>query len=178
MLKKHIFSASGTGGREFESRHFDQKRTDSPCGYLFFFSSWRFDSNSSCEARCEFAYPAQRSKSSLFRRRARIYSPKAKIPPLPCRFFRSEVLRRLASIVVERRSHPCSSNSLFCSGASRKTVINCFSLAYPPLRPKKQEHPMWVLLLFLVCGEDDNSSFALCAKSSSLISHREHRASS
>ena len=28
---------SGTGGLEFESPHFDQKRTDSPCGCLFFF---------------------------------------------------------------------------------------------------------------------------------------------
>ena len=30
-----------------------------------------------------------------------------------------------------------SFNSLFTSGASGKTVINCFSLAYPPLRPKR-----------------------------------------
>ena len=30
---------SGTGGREFESRHFDQKRESSPCGCSLFFWS-------------------------------------------------------------------------------------------------------------------------------------------
>ena len=30
---------SGTGGREFESRHFDQKKADSPCGCLSFLIS-------------------------------------------------------------------------------------------------------------------------------------------
>ena len=49
---------------------------------------------------------------------------------------RTKVLRRLENIVVARRSLPLSFNSLFPSGASEKTVINSFSLAYPPLRPK------------------------------------------
>jgi len=30
-----------------------------------------------------------------------------------------------------------SAVSLFSSGASSQTVINCFCLAYPPLRPKR-----------------------------------------
>ena len=38
VLKKHIFSASGTGGLEFESPHFDQKEKDSPCGCFFLLS--------------------------------------------------------------------------------------------------------------------------------------------
>ena len=50
---------------------------------------------------------------------------------------RSAVLRRLDFIVIIRRFASLrSSNSLKSSGASRKTVSNCFSLAYPPLRPK------------------------------------------
>ena len=36
-------------------------------------------------------------------------------------------------------------NSLFCSGASRKTVINCFSLAHLP--PRKTERGAFGFLL-------------------------------
>ena len=63
-----------------------------------------------------------------------------------------KVLRRLASIVcysavrMRRMTQYTASgmrlqmrslNSLFLSGTFRKTVINCFSLAYPPLRPER-----------------------------------------
>ena len=80
VFKKHIFSASGTGGREFESRHFDQK-TQIALMVICVFSLWCSDLSTSCVARCEFAYPPRRSESLLSRRRGRIYSPLAKIPP-------------------------------------------------------------------------------------------------
>ena len=39
-------------------------------------------------------------------------------------------------------------NSLFPSGASSQTVINCFLLAYPPLRPKQKVSNPLILLGF------------------------------
>ncbi len=48
---------SGTGGREFESRHFDQKKRTAPCEWFSFLSKRCYDSNLSCVVRCEFAYP-------------------------------------------------------------------------------------------------------------------------
>ena len=61
-----------------------KKRTDSPSGCLFFFllvGAVLPRIRLCAMRRSEFAYPAQRSTSSLVRRRAWIYSPKAKIPP-------------------------------------------------------------------------------------------------
>ena len=50
------------------------------------------------------------------------------------------VLRRLDFIVIMRRFASLRSfNSLKSSGASRKTVINCFSLAYLLPLPNKKE---------------------------------------
>ena len=44
--KKHIFSGSGTGGREFESRHFDQKSAENePFLTCFRFFSIHFEQN-------------------------------------------------------------------------------------------------------------------------------------
>ena len=78
---------SGTGGREFESRHFDQKREPLLASGSLFWSKRCYDSNLSCVARCEFAYPTRRSESLLSRRRVWIYSLTVKIPP-PAFFFR------------------------------------------------------------------------------------------
>ena len=81
VVKKRWCISSGTGGREFESRHFDQKKRTAPCEWFSFLSKRCYDSNLSCVARCEFAYHTRRSESLLSRRRGRIYSPLAKIPP-------------------------------------------------------------------------------------------------
>ena len=56
---------SGTGGREFESRHFDQKKRTAPCEWFSFLSKRCYDSSSSCAARCEFAFSAQSASSLL-----------------------------------------------------------------------------------------------------------------
>ena len=61
----------------------------------------------------------------------------------------SRVLRRLDFIVIMRRYASLRSfNSLKSSGASRKTVVNCFSLPYPPLRPKQKVSNPLILLGF------------------------------
>ena len=57
------------------------KKRTAPCEWFSFLSKRCYDSNLSCVARCEFAYPTRRSESLLSRRRGRIYSPLAKIPP-------------------------------------------------------------------------------------------------
>ena len=51
-----------------------------------------------------------------------------------------------------------SAVSLFSSGASSQTVINCFCLAYPPLRPKKEGFPL-------------RKSFFFCSKSVHRLGH-------
>ena len=52
------------------------------------------------------------------------------------------VLRRLENIVANLRLDTLALLiSLFSSGTSRKTVINCFSLAYPSPAPAKEAQP-------------------------------------
>ena len=116
---------------------------------FFFWAKWCIESNSSCVAGCECAYPTRSSESSLSRRRVWIYSPPAKIPPLrqareysallkipPLR--RPRVLRRLASIVVARRSSLSPSTPCFARARRQKQLSIVLCLAYPPLRPKNR----------------------------------------
>ena len=139
MLKNHIFSCSGSGGREFESRHFDQKRTDSPCGYLFFF------------LLVGVVLP---QAHLCAKRRMRVRISRSKIDKLACQaqsadiFSSAEnpatkhqmprVLRRLDFIVIIRRFASLRPfNSLKSSGASCKTVITCFITCLPATSTKK-----------------------------------------
>ena len=65
VVKKRWRICSGTGGREFESRHFDQKKRTAPCEWFSFLSKRCYDSNLSCVVRCEFAFSAQSAASLL-----------------------------------------------------------------------------------------------------------------
>ena len=58
-------------------------------------------------------------------------------------------------------------NFYFCSGASAKTVINCFVPRLPATSTKKTTDSPCGYPLFFRCGEDENSPFAYRAKSSS-----------
>ena len=59
---------SGTGGREFESRHFDQKRKREPLWFSFLFVGVG-NENFTLRSRMEFAYSAQRASSLLVSRK-------------------------------------------------------------------------------------------------------------
>ncbi len=83
---------SGTGGLEFESPHFDQKRTDSPCGCLFFFClRVRFDSIRAYARRSPHA-PSEDLKA-CFQGEGREHLRPRRIPPhktalvVVCSFF-------------------------------------------------------------------------------------------
>ena len=67
---------SGTGGLEFESPHFDQKRKESPCGSLFFFDQVRNESSIRAIARRSSHTPCRRVKLAC-KRQTRVSSPTA-----------------------------------------------------------------------------------------------------
>ena len=62
VVKKHWRICSGTGGREFESRHFDQKYGESIALPIFLFVVPRLDKFRVAE--CECAYSAQSARCS------------------------------------------------------------------------------------------------------------------
>ena len=66
MFKKHIFSASGTGGLEFESPHFDQKRKREPLRFSFLFLPVWVMRTTFLRSKKEFVFQTKPSKSLLF----------------------------------------------------------------------------------------------------------------
>ena len=150
-LKNQVCNSSGTGDRGFESRHFDQKRTGSPCGCLFFFGLSGVLARPSCVATWVRILSAERVKQAC-KRQATVYSNRKsrhldQDRPMAVFFVWSKqvnshprVLRRLENIVVLRRLPRLAAyNSLFSSGASPKTVINCLPPRLPATLTKKEQ---------------------------------------